>query len=106
MLAAAGDGAVYRLVRGDTRGRRADARIGSDAVHSLLALAQHGVVLAGSDRGIFRSSDGGRSWVLVEPAADGAVVSFARDPTIVPLFFKKSLRLVPPTGSANTPSLS
>ncbi len=82
ILAALGNGRVYRLARGGTQWTATGDPIGSFGVYALLALPQAGVVLAGSDYGIFRSSDGGRTWAPVASlgGASAAVTSFARDP--------------------------
>ena len=80
LLVASGNGAVYRLDRGTTRWTQAGGRIGAQGAFTLFALPHSDVVLAGSDRGIVRSTDGGRSWTVVAPADGGAVLAFARDP--------------------------
>lgn len=79
ILVASGNGAVYRLERGTTRWIQAGGRIGTQGAFSLLALPRSDVVLAGSDRGIFRSTDGGRTWAFAAPTDGGAILTFARD---------------------------
>ena len=80
ILVAANDGFVYRLPRGGGRWTRAVAPIGAQGAFAVYALPHPGAALAGSDHGIFRSVDGGRSWRRVASTAGGAVVVFARDP--------------------------
>lgn len=80
VLVAANDGFVYRLPRGGGRWTRPSSAIGAQGAFALLALPQPGAALAGSDHGIFRSVDGGRSWRRVATTVGGAVVAFARDP--------------------------
>lgn len=80
VLAACGDGYVYRIARSGGRWTRSDQQIGATGVFSLLALPRGDAVLAGSDFGIFRSTDGGRTWQLAAAARGGAVATFARDP--------------------------
>ncbi len=80
ILVAANDGFVYRLPRGGGRWTRAVAAIGAQGAFAVYALPHPGAALAGSDHGIFRSVDGGRSWRRVASTAGGAVVVFARDP--------------------------
>jgi len=82
LLAAADDGYIYRLSlnNGATdRWERSVAPVGAGA-YSLLALPTPDTALAGTDRGIVRSSDGGRSWRLVAAITGGDVAAFARDP--------------------------
>ncbi len=85
LLAAADDGSIYRLPLNDrsdganSRWERSGAPVGAGA-YSLLALPAPGTALAGTDRGIVRSNDGGRSWRLVAAIAGGDVAAFARDP--------------------------
>src|SRR5579862_8356825 len=78
LLAAAGDGYVYRLDAAQ-RWLRSDASIGTLGAYSLLALPASDVVLAGSDRGIFRSVDAGRSWRRVAALPGAAVAALVRD---------------------------
>jgi len=80
ILVAANDGFVYRLPRSGGRWTRAGAPIGAQGAFAVYALPHPGAALAGSDHGIFRSVDGGRSWRRVAGTAGGAVVVFARDP--------------------------
>ncbi len=81
VLATCGDGAVYRLPRAGGRWTRSTTHIGSLGAYAILALPG-GAVLAGSDEGIFRSADGGRSWrQTARLAVGGAVAAFARDPS-------------------------
>ncbi len=83
LLAAADDGYIYRLslrTGAPDRWERSVAPVGAGA-YSLLALpTPPDTALAGTDRGIVRSSDGGRSWRLVAAIAGGDVAAFARDP--------------------------
>jgi len=81
VLATCGDGAVYRLPRAGGRWTRAAGRVGALGAYAVYALPG-GAALAGSDRGIFRSTDGGRSWTRTArlPGDSAAVAAFARDP--------------------------
>lgn len=80
VLAAAGDGYIYRAPRAGGAWTRAGGQIGTTGAFTLFALPTPSAVLAGSDRGIFRSSDGGHSWRLVCATPNGAVTAFARGP--------------------------
>jgi len=81
ILATCGDGAVYRLPRAGGRWARGTGQVGTLGAYAVYALPG-GVALAGSDRGIFRSTDGGRSWTQTArlPGDSVAVAAFARDP--------------------------
>ena len=81
VLAAAEDGSIYRLALGRDTDRWTGVRVGT-AAYSVFGIPGSDVALAGSDHGILRSSDGGRSWTLVARVRGDnvAVTSFARDP--------------------------
>lgn len=80
VLAGSGDGSVYRISRTGLRWMRMGNPIGALGVYALLPLPRQSLILAGSDRGIFRASDTTLAWVLAAPVAGGAVSSLARDP--------------------------
>lgn len=82
ILAATGSGNVYRMARDGAQWSGTGGPIGSFGVYALYPLPQPGAVLAGSDYGIFRSTNGGRSWTPVAPLGkeSAAITSFARDP--------------------------
>ena len=82
ILAATGSGNVYRLARNGPQWSGTGGPIGSFGVYALYALPQPGALSAGSDYGVFRSTNGGRSWAPVAPLGkeSAAVTSFARDP--------------------------
>jgi len=79
LLAAAADGYVYRLVGGVGRWRRSAALLSPEGVYALFAVPATGAVLAGSDKGIARSTDGGVTWRVVAPLPNTIVTTFARD---------------------------
>jgi hypothetical protein len=79
LLASASNGALYRLERAATGWRRVATPPGSHDTYSLYGVPGTRVVLAGSDDGIARSMDGGRSWARVAKTPGGEVVAFARD---------------------------
>lgn len=79
LLAAAADGYVYRLVDSVGRWRRSTAMLSPNGVYALLATPATHAVLAGSDHGIARSTDGGVTWHVVAPLPNTIVTTFARD---------------------------
>jgi len=84
VLATCEDGFVYRLQRAGARWSRATSRIGTYAT-AIYALPG-GAALAGSDGGIYRSSDGGRAWTPAARISGGAVAAFVRDPATGALY--------------------
>ncbi len=77
VLATCQDGYVYRLARAGGRWTRSERAIGT---YSTAIYAPPGdSVLAGSDTGIYRSADSGRSWAQAARIPGGAVAAFARD---------------------------
>ncbi len=79
LFAAAADGYVYRLVDGVGRWRRSATLLSPDGVYALFADPATHAVLAGSGRGIARSTDGGGAWRVVAPLPNAIVTTFARD---------------------------